>query len=466
MEYNRRKEVIEYLILLESKFPVHKWIVNEIHIWPLLKHILFIAKFKEINNTFSKVGKRNDNIFYYYLYLLVSKFFDVFYFVKTLFLLSPKDYIFAASLSHRVYYNNKFINRFFDPLMDKFEEEGKNSILVEYDPVINKDKFYKGSRVVDGTRLCFFFKRKYRIEASWDKLINEWPEFQLLLDEISSSHLFEINEIKKEVEKRIESILNWKRFFRWMLKLTGAKTLIGLCYYSNALYGANLACRSLGIKSIDMQHGAQGDLHFAYNYKVFPKNGYSILPEVFWVWDDIAYDYLDSILKNQWYHKVVLKGNTWISFIKESLNDFSIVDQRPIILVTVQPLNEVLSFEFLEVIRLTMGSYSWWIRLHPRMNDSQIELFKSDLERAGVLSDVNIEDATSLPLPLILLHSKLHISKYSGSITEAAMLGIPSLILDKIGLEIFSNYLLSNLCIDGTNQDSSQLIDILKNIIQ
>ena len=42
------------------------------------------------------------------------------------------------------------------------------------------------------------------------------------------------------------------------------------------------ACKKLEIPTIDIQHGSQSSIHYAYgNWEYIPKNGFKLLPDIF-----------------------------------------------------------------------------------------------------------------------------------------------------------------------------------------
>ena len=72
---------------------------------------------------------------------------------------------------------------------------------------------------------------------------------------------------------------------------------------------------------------------------------------------------------------------------------------------------------------------------------------------------VNIEDATKLPLPGILSKTHIHLSKFSGSVLEAYMMKVKTIILSEIGVKSFPEVINSEYGIVYLKMDSNELID-------
>ena len=77
---------------------------------------------------------------------------------------------------------------------------------------------------------------------------------------------------------------------------------------------------------------------------------------------------------------------------------------------------------------------------------------------------VNIEDATKLPLPGILSRTYIHLSKFSGSVLEAYMMNVKTIILSEVGVESFPQVVNSKYGITHLKNDSNLLLDEILNI--
>jgi hypothetical protein len=462
MDYQNRKELVEKLQVLEKKYDVHLWEIHSIQIWPLLKKIIFFDLFHQNNSTarknktepktlFLKIKKLNSQII-----KILSSYFRIFT-VKI-----PKvEIVFSGITSHRINYRGYLVNRYFDPILDYLQKTDHiNNILTEYSS-LPKQEIYKKERVIDLTVFYHAFARKRNVKQQWDSLIAENKGFRDFLDDLRKHHITKVDSLKNKVTASINKILNWKLLFKWFLKQSTAKATFGLCYYNVQMYGMNLAARELGIPSVDMQHGGQGALHIAYNIGKHPPKAYNLLPSVFWVWDEFSEKQLRLNLDDDNYD-IIMGGNPSLEFYNNEEITIEFDPNKPVILITVQPLAEILPEYIYLAIKETSSKYNWWIRLHPRMNAAQKKQLEYELQYYNIAKIVRITEVTNLPLASVLAKTDLHISKFSGTITESAIMNVKSIIMDPIGIESYSELIESDLAFSYIGKDSvsfSKLIE-------
>ena len=80
--------------------------------------------------------------------------------------------------------------------------------------------------------------------------------------------------------------------------------------------------------------------------------------------------------------------------------------------------------EIIEALNASGIEAHFWIRLHPIALD-QKGLVSRTLEDHG-LRNVDVENATALPLYAILRHMDVHITEFSSVVIEAQAFGVPS----------------------------------------
>ena len=236
-----------------------------------------------------------------------------------------------------------------------------------------------------------------------------------------------------------------------------------LCYYVSEMYAMNLATSELDIPSWDIQHGGQGGLHIAYtNFNAIPKTGYKLLPKKFWAWDTASASEIAKWVSTQEFHDVEAKGNPWIEYCVRRYTA-EIDTTKKIILYTMQPIGDSLLDPYIiDTIKKTPPDYIWWLRLHPRQLKEKAKLYNL-LDKYNLLNRVNIEDATKLPLPGILAKTFIHISKYSGSILEAYMMEVKTIILSSIGVESFPEVANTEYGLIHLEENSNILLNQIKN---
>lgn len=226
-----------------------------------------------------------------------------------------------------------------------------------------------------------------------------------------------------------------RRFKAWLAR---CGTRVAFCYdygiYEAAL---NLACRWLGIVSIEIQHGLQGSLHHVYaDWTRLPKNGFELRPRFFWNWNS---ENADTI--NRWasavsdYHFAFPGGNLWqrrwmedSEFLKpyDSLVSNAVGSNTTNVLLALQPdlYDELIPREVLGVLRDSELQCRWWVRLHPRQ-ESRLKELKQLLSREGI-RNVEIDLANELPLNALLRHVRAQLTHSSTCIEDAARFGVPT----------------------------------------
>ena len=436
MLFEDRNQAVIDLMAIEKAYPVQRWKLNGIHLWPILKRELFFFEFAKLQKT--KEKKAGRSLVGRSLALLKTKT-AAYYQLFTL-KLHPSDFVFAGAPAHRVTWNGKAYNRYFDPIITYLRSKNVNSYLTEYYPIDKKTVFHPDNFIAVAT-LYPAFKKSHPLRQDWLKLVKE-PVFQDFLLTLRIKFPDYEQDLEKKLLSVVDAIASWRDLYLYLFKQTKPRYAVGLCYYTHALFGMNVAADELGIISVDMQHGGQGELHPAYTFFKVPKEGYNTLPKEFWCWDSSSYGHIKSWTKGK-AHQVKLIGNPWFSFLKETEKSFegNFTGGKKLILFSHQPVVPALDLYLIQSIKETRGSYQWWIRLHPRISKAEKEAIEILLKGHGIFESVELKKATQLPLPIILNQTAVHLSKYSGTIIESIMSGVPTIILGEVGHRTFSQFI-------------------------
>jgi|25_taG_2_1085351.scaffolds.fasta_scaffold00143_22 hypothetical protein len=455
-------ELQKFFLKCEDEYPVDKWALKGIQVWPILKVIIYFNLYRNNSGLLESSKDRTSKLnrlkrkikngikylygWYYRLSLHLEK----------------SDFIFSGAPSHRVIWKGKKFNRYFDPILDHLAKKGEKGYLLEYGAKDVKT-VHKPERVINLNIVRLAFRQR-RIKTRKDKLWDN-ENFNLFLNEVEEIAGLNKEGLKKQLLRRTNIILDWAKLFDYFFKKTEAKYAFGLCYYSNAMYGFNLAANNLGVRTIDMQHGLQGYLHPAYYFKKVPHRGFNILPKDFWVWDEPSYRNIENWVFDS-PHNVILGGNPWIDFITTHENmKLDLEDSRPMILFTLQPLEPLFSTYLIEVIKRSYNKFNWWLRFHPRMKDFEIEEIFESLNNQNLTELVNIEEASNLPLPLLLNNCQLHISKSSGAIAEAALMHKYSLIIDEVGINSYQDLISTGMAFACLTEDPEVFLSLMDNVL-
>ncbi|SFD02705.1 hypothetical protein SAMN04487987_10330 [Algibacter pectinivorans] len=211
-------------------------------------------------------------------------------------------------------------------------------------------------------------------------------------------------------------------------------------YYGyDDLYAALITANLLKINTIDFQHGPQTNVHMAFsNWSKVPNNGFNTMPKEFWNWDAISKANIDA-----WANKIEgvcakVVGQPYISYwMNYQENRANSNDEKTIVYsMQTSPL-ELFTPKLINIIK--KSNVKWVLRLHPR-DDTRIETIYKFLINHGISKNTVLQSAVEKPLPLVLSNSLLHVTNYSGCTIEAKMMGIATLLIHKVGLEMFSAY--------------------------
>lgn len=264
------------------------------------------------------------------------------------------------------------------------------------------------------------------------------------------------------------TLFQWQDLFCSLLQRTRPKIVCLTCYYCLEGLALVSASRKLGIPSVDVQHGVIVPVHAAYaGWKNLPPQGYDLLPDQFWCWSDDAAQTINAWSKECSIHKALVVGNLWNDMWQDHSNrDVAFFDARiakdllqdrpglRIVLFSLQTevgLPEALR----EAIAATKGRVLWLLRLHPAMLPEK-ERYRRSL---NAFDHVELDLASSLPLPALLRHIDLHITGFSTVVIEAANFGVPSLVISAIGPSVFPQAMANGTC--SFAEDAGQIVDAI-----
>jgi len=245
--------------------------------------------------------------------------------------------------------------------------------------------------------------------------------------------------------KRAASIRVWKRI------LNRAQPAIVIGIQPSRYLCAT--CKAMGIPVYDYQHGVIAPDHWWYGSLLPREIRDDELPSGILCWDKPSAAALESWAPKRAVQVRVL-GNPWFKRFEDRMPyddlvrkalDQSVIfkTDKPTILVSLQwglgehyyagtKSNYVMCDALSSVIKHTHQHYNWMLRLHPvQLHSAAGSETREYLRREfGQLIGVGWEEASRLPLPVVLQHTQLHITDMSTVVTEAAWYGIPSAILN------------------------------------
>lgn len=431
-----RRELLDFLDNAESRYPVETWEIASVHVWPLIKIDLFFRHVKSegkdeaLNALLPKPSKPNR------IKVLAKAAGSLLRFLL-LFLKKKKQVhaFFSDSEGHRVVHHEAFINRYFKPIIEHLESEDSEFNYLSISDDKGNLKRYPSNEPV-------FFAHQYLLGAKlWRKLFSRnkgrskldgYNKFIAELNDSRFRHLQVGEKYPTQVRRKIGDVLAYSAIIHLLIKKYKPRVIFELCYYSTLRFGINHAAFQTGVRTVEIQHGGMGRDHVSYSgWSKLPTGGYNLLPATFWLWDESSKHLIEKWVKNNKYHSAIVGGNPWLPYVKESGEMYSFPTNRNIILYTLQ-YSEIPD-HIIDAIKSTPDRFQWWIRLHPRKLESKPIINKLLLDSGVQFDCFEIEKATYYPLPTILLNTHIHLSGSSGSIIEAAQIGVPSIILEEIG---------------------------------
>lgn len=281
-------------------------------------------------------------------------------------------------------------------------------------------------------------------------------------------HAFEYKPAWREVGRTVARVFAAADFFEKRLKTANPKLILIDCWYNVRQMGMLLAAGKLGIPTVDVQHGLQGKGHFAYaGWAKAPNHGLVIFPNQFWVWgewdkqalvqnnpgmiDEVSADVLGNLWLNKWRNKTDLDQRFQSSVdAAHSL----VRGATKVVLVTLQvgvPFDPVLR----DLLSKSPSNWLWLIRLHRRM-DIGVHALEVDLKKTR--ANVNIVDASTLPLYALMQACTWHMTWFSTCALEALAFGKPTLLIHESGSHAFESFVSKNVMHYESNPSAAMKI--------
>ena len=441
-EVQQNRDFMNLLGELESRFPVDEWMVDSVRVWPLARIHLYYGFFE--HQYFAdrpvragivkaadlpRLGRRIGRSAWRYLECSITDF------RNTHHRNGPHDALFLNYNTYMTRLNGRWYSRVCDPLVEQLSARGLSSLMLtggyEYaTPRFTKSRFIQPHLVL------------HRLLGMVGKRPPRNPPVMLrdLEAHAKAAGLFSPSfGLVAPVEHHARQIMGIARYFKRVLTEVRPKVVFVTCWYGTESMACLLACNQLGIPAIDIQHGSQ-DFHVAYDrWNRVPSSGYELMPTYFWCWSESE----ASIIRN-WagtlpVHQPIVGGNLflerWIAGTDDTVRAYDKILTRlkepskgqVQILYTLngstkEEINTIV--EIIEALNRSGIEGHFWIRLHPIALD-QKGLVRRTLEEHG-LRNVDVENATALPLYAILRHMDVHITEFSSVVIEAQAFGVPS----------------------------------------
>lgn len=449
-----QKRIQQIILNYENDFPVDKWMINGVPLWPNIRFKLYfylLHSDRSSNDTIKITGDSKPvnglmNVFYSYLKAAAA-------YLKFYRQLHQVDTVFMGLKMHRVTYKNKWFNRFFGPIM--LQQSNNRFLHLEVDELPENVYFERQSHSLPRLRKAQRLFSKINVKNRSRSINSSYslPDFNKFIDEVSTAVWF-----KNDIDISFEYWNNWcikvykkSEWFEDIFKKARVQQLVIASYYGyEDTAAAIIAAHRLGIPSADFQHGPQTGVHMAYtSWTKLPSAGYITMPTHYWCWDQPSAHNI-----NQWHKgaRAVALGNPWLQ-----LNLPQVKYEHRHILYTLQVIDtDNLSYFFTnEIIKaMATSSFPWVLRLHPRNIISTDDLIRFlDLHVNRDSYQIQLPHETSLISSLA--QAVIHLTNFSGCFLEAYQMGITNVILDQTGCDFYVDYMHddSNYFISKTTPD-------------
>ena len=442
---------------VEERFPVDQWMIDGIHIWPLIRldlagvitnYYMFPGFYNKKNNS-SLIIKilREMKINLHFVYAYFKDF-------RNNARAKKSDVVFLSDGISFSYLIDSWYEKFCDPFINKCRSNGVSCLLMTplneyFIPRHTPSMFIQP--YLDIIRVTNLF-----VSNNYDFGEGRLTDFENFVHFAEYKNLSKFLPDMKRIKRELTMIKKYEEFYSGILKRSKPQLAFLVSYYNLEGMAFNATCRKLGIPSVDIQHGLQGDLHWAYGrWNNVPETGYELLPKFFWVWNDFEAEAIKkwSCALSQW-HKPIVGGNLFLDLWKSSEEDeIGEYYDKQIekakrgrehlihILYTVG-YEEVEKLEIIfEVVRRTESLCYWWLRVHP--GKLKERTFFKKLVRENRILNGEVDLATDLPLYALLRQMDLHLTFYSSSVFEAKDLGVPSVVVGDYAKELFSDHISS-----------------------
>ena len=439
------QDIKDYILQIEARFPVDRWQANGIDLWPQIRIKIYYQLIQLLGESISSTTK-TSSASVTPKFAKIKNFINNFtYYSNFQFKLSKKKLLFLGLQSHKILNDGVWFNRFFDSMIDH-HNISKDVYTFElnkiFKPSYNQQNTFDVNLLLKYHTNMIKLKQKFlpSTTTNFDSNFDQLSEFNhsLKQEEWYSDYLDFSESSLKAWSRKIQL---WESFFLKVYNKVNPHAIIFLSYYGfDAMAAAMSSANKLNIKTVDLQHGPQTNIHMAYcSWFKTPIEGFNTMPKEYWNWDRLS-----KLNIERWWNKkdgVKVIGHPWLSYSMNKLESRKFRSDS--VLYTLQIFDSTnLSYFFPENILdcLRLSQFIWRLRVHPR-NENNIEILIDFLETNKVrASKYIIESSKNVSLFESLSDCNLHITNYSGCFIEADMLGVSSVIIDEIGFEMFKDY--------------------------
>ncbi len=251
----------------------------------------------------------------------------------------------------------------------------------------------------------------------------------------------------RQIKINIYFVIVASFLFQLLLRRIRPKKCFIVCYYSCLGMALCVACRRLGIESIDLQHGVSGSNMRAYGqWSNLPTEALNTLPQSFYCWTMTDVSAINFWLTNKHYYKAFLTGNIWHQYLVEKnhlrLSEESVLASkveryRKVVLYTARTAD--LPKLILDFLKQAPSDYFFIIRMHPDIPIK--ELFAISEKMKTINSSCSVINATKSRIPICVRLADIHITEWSAAVYDAYFEQTPSIVISEVGRDYFEDFI-------------------------
>jgi len=422
----------------EQSFPVETWRIDDLAVWPLLR-IRLASRMLEVGRP--PVARVTRPLSGRLAALKALSPFDRTDANDG----TPRDALFLSRPANRQILNGRWYDRLLDPIADALEMEGSRVLQLEYRTA---GSTYRLPRYRPAVPIRAAVTRRNMAAALHFTASPRLDGFDEFVRSVRRSHPAIRVPSARGVARHAHAVDLIARDFERIIEGVRARIVFSCVYYTKVGMALCLAAHRRSIPVVDVQHGVTAG-NFAYDgWSRFPTDGFSLLPSVFWCWSDE-----DARAVNGWpahvrsRHRAVVGGHPWFAVWGSGQSPVRPLDGlvpdrggAPLAVLVTLSWSSGLSERLKQVIAQSPPSWRWWLRLHPLMDRARPDAVAWSQTLGG---RVVVEQATDLPLPLLLERADVHLTHNSTVVQEAARVGTPSVVIDSRALDVYTDELAS-----------------------
>lgn len=471
MHTSKLVELFSFYQYAEAEYPVNQWMINGIHIWPYVRLQMFQGAniFGNLQRRHGETKKKRTWINYGELIWHTVKNSGIQIIIDNAHRerVRNADVVLGGDGIGRCLEipNEGVFDIYLGAIQFALQREGIETFKFEYLGLYDyKAPYFGNSFLIDPLILKYLIKRKLFDEkmdvslVGYEKLLNDFEGFGFDSSAIAVG----------KVIKDILWIHNLSNEFIEKFKRINPHIVLVENWRSSQSMALLHAAKVLHIPSVDIQYatGAADEMHEGYYpWTNIPTEGYELMPDYMWVWNQEDYD------------KIVLWGKEWVvpfiggppmnlfwfnsenSWSKELQKKFEEIfaSKKPAILFSLQWATDYPQW-LIDFINES-DQYNWLLRLHPVVDDTQ----KCFLKKIKIGNEKRWECVASFPLAILLKNVSLHITPRSSTVLEAEAVHCPSIVIEYVATKMFNRQIQKGTVRYAKNREelSAVICDVL-----